>query len=188
MALTQIGVLFKTLQKTGWQSDLCTQQRLRSAWVSAQNDQESSLCSLQIAKDLKPLLVDSDGSDQTGQIPRLIWVFAGRTGHFVGFIVSGSLNNFYISDLCCRHSVFSWRTKTFQKQKRGLKFNLWTPHLTITSRVPPTSVVRASTSLRASPWWLWERVTTRTVYYSSQRVGYHLSQMILLYHQLPRGL
>ena len=26
-------------------------------------------------------------SDQTGRIPRLIWVFAGRTGHFVGFVM-----------------------------------------------------------------------------------------------------
>ena len=28
----------------------------------------------------------SEDSDQTGQTPRLIWVFAGRTGHFVGFV------------------------------------------------------------------------------------------------------
>ena len=28
----------------------------------------------------------SEGSDQTGRMPMLIWVFAGRTGHFVGFV------------------------------------------------------------------------------------------------------
>ena len=28
----------------------------------------------------------SEDSDQTGRIPRLIWVFAGRTCHFVGFV------------------------------------------------------------------------------------------------------
>ena len=28
----------------------------------------------------------SEDSDQTGRMPRLIWVFAGRTGHFVGFV------------------------------------------------------------------------------------------------------
>ena len=33
------------------------------------------------------LHVDSEDSDQTGWIPRLIWVFAGRTGHFVGFVM-----------------------------------------------------------------------------------------------------
>ena len=26
-------------------------------------------------------------TDQTGQMPRLIWVFAMRTGHFVGFVM-----------------------------------------------------------------------------------------------------
>ena len=33
----------------------------------------------------------SEDSDQTGQMPRLIWVFAGRTYHFVGFVM-GQLN------------------------------------------------------------------------------------------------
>ena len=30
---------------------------------------------------------ESSLADQTGQMPRLIWVFAGRTGHFIGFVV-----------------------------------------------------------------------------------------------------
>ena len=30
----------------------------------------------------------SKDSDQTGQMPRLIWVFAGRTCHFVGFVMA----------------------------------------------------------------------------------------------------
>ena len=29
----------------------------------------------------------SEDSDQTGRMPRLIWVFAGHTYHFVGFVV-----------------------------------------------------------------------------------------------------
>ena len=29
----------------------------------------------------------SEDSDQTGPMPRLIWVYAGRTGHFVGFVM-----------------------------------------------------------------------------------------------------
>ena len=29
-----------------------------------------------------------EDSDQTGRMPRLIWVFAGRTDHFVGFVMS----------------------------------------------------------------------------------------------------
>ena len=31
--------------------------------------------------------VHCEDSDQTGRMPRLIWVFAGRKGHFVGFVM-----------------------------------------------------------------------------------------------------
>ena len=40
---------------------------------------ESSLCAQWEAKDLSFLHADSEDSDQTGWMPRLIWVFAGRT-------------------------------------------------------------------------------------------------------------
>ena len=40
---------------------------------------ESSLCAQWIAKNPSFLHVDSEDSDQTGRMPRLIWVFAGRT-------------------------------------------------------------------------------------------------------------
>ena len=33
------------------------------------------------------LHADSENSDQTGRMPRLIRVFAGRTCHFVGFVM-----------------------------------------------------------------------------------------------------
>ena len=65
---------------------LCIQRRLRSAWASAQSDplgicpvwSESSLCAQWVAKDPR-LHADSEDSDQTGRMPRLIWVFAGCT-------------------------------------------------------------------------------------------------------------
>ena len=47
---------------------------------------ESSLCAQWVAKDPSFLYADSEDSDQTGRIPRLIWVFAGRTCNFVGFV------------------------------------------------------------------------------------------------------
>ena len=56
----------------------CAQRRLRSAWASAQSDQ-SSLCAQWVAKDPRFLHADSEDSHQTGRMPRLIWVFAGRT-------------------------------------------------------------------------------------------------------------
>ena len=40
---------------------------------------ESSLCAQWVAKDPSFLHADSEDSDQTGRMPRLIWVFAGRT-------------------------------------------------------------------------------------------------------------
>ena len=39
-----------------------------------------------VAKDLRFLQVDCEDSEQTGWMPRLILVFAGRRGHFVGFV------------------------------------------------------------------------------------------------------
>ena len=39
----------------------------------------SSLCAQWVAKDLNFLHADSEDTDQTGRMPRLIWVFAGRT-------------------------------------------------------------------------------------------------------------
>ena len=33
------------------------------------------------------LHTDSEDSDQTGQMPRLISVFTGRTGHFLGLVM-----------------------------------------------------------------------------------------------------
>ena len=67
-------------------NDMCDQRRLISAWTYAQPDQ-SSLCAQWVAKGPRFLHADSEDSDQTGRMLRLIWVFAGRTGHFVGFVI-----------------------------------------------------------------------------------------------------
>ena len=49
---------------------------------------ESSLCAQRVAKDPMFLHADNEDSDQIGLMPRLIWVFAGRTGLFVvGFVM-----------------------------------------------------------------------------------------------------
>ena len=46
-----------------------------------------SLCAQWVVKDPRFFHADSEDSDQTGRMPRLIWVFAGRTCHFVGFVM-----------------------------------------------------------------------------------------------------
>ena len=70
---------------------LCAQRRLRSNWASAQSDQktqinlgicpvwsESSLSARRKLGSLATHWAHSEDSDQTGRMPRLIWVFAGR--------------------------------------------------------------------------------------------------------------
>ena len=47
---------------------------------------ESSLYTQWVVKDTWFLHADSEASDQTGQMPRLIWVFAECLCHFVGFV------------------------------------------------------------------------------------------------------
>ena len=47
---------------------------------------ESPLCT-QAVKGQLFLHADSQGSDQTGRMLRLIWVFVGRKGHFVCFVM-----------------------------------------------------------------------------------------------------
>ena len=54
---------------------------IRPVWT------ESSLCAQWVAKDPRLLHADSEDSDQTGRMPRLICVFVGRTCHFVGFVM-----------------------------------------------------------------------------------------------------
>ena len=48
---------------------------------------KSSLCAQWVPKGTSFLHADSEVSDQTGWMPSLIWVFAGRTCHFVGFVI-----------------------------------------------------------------------------------------------------
>ena len=48
---------------------------------------ESSLCAQWVAKDPSSLHTNTKDFDQTGRMPKLIWVFAGRTCHFVGFVM-----------------------------------------------------------------------------------------------------
>ena len=70
-------------KQTKW---LCAQRRLRSAWASAQSDQ-SLRCALSGYPRTQAFFMRTAKTDQTGRKPRLIWVFARRTCHFVGFVM-----------------------------------------------------------------------------------------------------
>ena len=89
---------------------VCAQQRLRSAWASTQSDQ-SSLCTQWVAKDPRFLHVDSKDSDQTGQMPRLIWVFTGSTITLLVLSCRGSnLNKVFYNFLEINWAV-SWQNR-----------------------------------------------------------------------------
>ena len=51
---------------------------------------EASLCAQWVAKGPSFLHADSEDADQTGRMPRLIWVFAGRTGTLLVLSCRGS--------------------------------------------------------------------------------------------------
>ena len=67
-----------TTKPTKWPVRPAVSLGIRPVWS------ESSLCTQWVAKDPSLLHADSE-KNQTGRM--LIWVFAGHTGHFVGFIM-----------------------------------------------------------------------------------------------------
>ena len=64
---------------------------------------ESSLSAWRKLGSLATHWAHSEDSDQTGRMPRLIWVFAGRTVNFVGFVMR-RLNSHCV--YCCQHVTF----------------------------------------------------------------------------------
>ena len=96
---------------------VCTQRSLRSAWASAQVWSESSLSAWRKLGSLDTHSAHSEDSDLTGRMPRLIWVFAGRT---VILLVLSWCGSFY---LIMEHRVLAerilnnWTTASHGKTK-----------------------------------------------------------------------
>ena len=57
---------------------------------------ESSLSAWRKLGSLATHWAQSEDSYQTGRMPRLIWVFAGRTCHFVGFVMMRLISHTYV--------------------------------------------------------------------------------------------
>ena len=72
------------------ENDVCTQQRLRSTWASAQSDQ-SSLSEWRKLGSLATCWAHSKDWSVWG-MPRLIWAVNGHTFHFVGLSCGSSLD------------------------------------------------------------------------------------------------
>ena len=71
---------------------------------------ESSLCTQWVAQDPRFLHADSEDTDQTGRMPRLIWIFTGRTLILLFLSCRGSYANNNDADypvrLCSLISIF----------------------------------------------------------------------------------
>ena len=65
----------------------------QAKWVCAHPPSLIRVFAQWVAKDPSFLHADSEGSDQTGQMPRLIWVFAGRRVILLFFSCRGSYND-----------------------------------------------------------------------------------------------
>ena len=89
------------------QNGMCIQWRLRSTWASAQSDQ-SSLSAWRKLGSFATHWAHSEVSDQTGWMPRLIRVFAGRTVTVILFVLS-----------CCGSNVSKRETTENKQQIKG---------------------------------------------------------------------
>ena len=69
---------------------------------------ESSLCAHWVGKDPRFLHADNEDSDQTGRMPRLIWVFAGRAVTLLVLSRGGSVVS-VIDRLCKYASLLKWK-------------------------------------------------------------------------------
>ena len=90
---------------------------------------ESLLCAQWVAKDPRFLHADSEDSDQTGRMPRLIWVFAGRTTTLLVLSRGGSFLPMQSSaDGIFMMSCITWLIK--------LSLKHYFPHLTCDTTGP----------------------------------------------------
>ena len=83
------------------QNDLCAQRRFRSAWASTQSDQ-SLRCALNGKLRAQAFFMQTAKTDQTGWMPRMIWVFAGRTS-FCLFVMHRLIIMYNKLPLAVRH-------------------------------------------------------------------------------------
>ena len=81
---------------------VCAKRRLRSDWASAQSAQSDQSFHCPHEKSLGPKLPTERRAktDQTGRMPRLIWVFAGRTVFLLVLSWRGSFGTFFIYHSC----------------------------------------------------------------------------------------
>ena len=100
VAYTSVVYNLKWKKKKKKKKWLCAQRRLRSAWASV-----SSLCAQWVAKDPSFLHADSEDSDQTGRMPRLM-------GAVILLVLSWGSSNEPRHERTCRRGLWPSNTQT----------------------------------------------------------------------------
>ena len=102
---TKLCVFFLTYKwATSWQNqqnDMCAQQKTQISLGIRPVRSVFTMRAQWVAKILSFLHADSWDSVQTGRMPRLIWVFAGRTCHAILLVLSGGGSNGFIETMIC---------------------------------------------------------------------------------------
>ena len=89
-----------------------------------------------VAKDLRFLHADSEDSDQTGRMPRMIWVFAGCKCHFVGFVLLWLFISFIraVTLENARSDVRSTKTQISLRTVWLVFYSKWQRHISVDIR------------------------------------------------------
>ena len=94
---------------------------------------ESLLCAQLVAKGQRFLHADSEDSDQTGRMPRLIWVFAGCTPTLLVLSCRGAFNQSFYQKSSKTHRICS--------NKRPLLINVPTFQCGKGGQMPPKLIL-----------------------------------------------
>ena len=95
------------------QNGMCAQRRLRSTWAFIRPVwSHSSLSTWRKLRSVTIIRAHSQASDQAARMPRLMWVFVGRKGHFVGFVMRRLV---LLGLTCVSNTDFCY----FEARKRG---------------------------------------------------------------------
>ena len=109
---------------------------------------ESSLCTQWVAKDLSFLHADSEDSDQPERMLRLIWVFAGRTCYFIGFVL--------------RQHMFWWKNKKISVFLGVLKKmpyrEMWGNHPDMKIFTAPLNLIWSGQLSKENTDSIWEQI------------------------------
>ena len=136
---------------------ICAPSKDRSAWAATQSDQ-SLQCGQWVVESPMFLHVDSQDSDQTGRMPRLIRVFAGRKGHYVGFVMRRLILLQVKCEVSCNDTYLSTKIKAEFRNRKIQDKSILITFLLSSRTVFMFSIQTASTGPSNMIHFLWSVV------------------------------